>query len=154
MSQEEITDWYERFKNYENLHISVYKDVKEMFKISDVIVSCVTATNEIFDDNDGDFKPGVLVVPVMTRGFQNCDLKFDRIFCDDIAHISGFKYFNQYKSVTEMTDILNDEKFVRNQNERYLAYNIGIAVQDIFYANRILNLMNKKEDKKLQKFLV
>lgn len=144
----------ERFKNYKNIHINVYEDVKEMFKISDVIVSCVTATNDLFDENDKDFKPGVLVVPVMTRGFQNCDLTFDRIFCDDIAHISGFKYFKQYKSITEMTDVLNDKKFTRNQNERYLAYNIGIAVQDMFYANNILNLINKKEDKKLQKFWV
>lgn len=103
----------ERFRNHKNIHIKVFNDVKEMFKISDVIVSCVTAATSLFDENDEDFKPGVLIVPVQTRGFQNCDLTFDRIFCDDIPHISGFKYFNQYKSVTEMTDVLNNFTFVR-----------------------------------------
>lgn len=103
----------ERFKKYKNIHINVFDDVKEMFKISDVIVSCVTAATSLFDENDEDFKPGVLIVPVQTRGFQNCDLTFDRIFCDDIPHISGFKYFNQYKSITEMTDVLNNSTFVR-----------------------------------------
>ena len=103
----------ERFRNHKNIHIKVFNDVKEMFKISDVIVSCVTAATSLFDENDEDYKPGVLIVPVQTRGFQNCDLTFDKIFCDDIPHISGFKYFKQYKSVTEMTDVLNNFTFVR-----------------------------------------
>lgn len=136
----------ERFMEYKNIHINVFDDVKEMFKISDVIVSCVTAATSLFDENDEDFKPGVLIVPVQTRGFQNCDLTFDRIFCDDIPHISGFKYFNQYKSITEMTDVLNDSTFVRGGHERYLAYNIGIAVQDMYYAAKILEKVNQKEN--------
>lgn len=108
----------ERFRNHKNIHIKVFNDVKEMFKISDVIVSCVTAATSLFDENDEDFKPGVLIVPVQTRGFQNCDLTFDKIFCDDIPHISGFKYFNQYKSITEMTDVLNNSTFVRGGGGR------------------------------------
>lgn len=145
----------ERFKQYKNIHINVFDDVKEMFKISDVIVSCVTAATSLFDENDEDFKPGVLIVPVQTRGFQNCDLTFDRIFCDDITHISGFKYFNQYKSITEMTDVLNNSTFVRGGDERYLAYNIGIAVQDMYYAAKILEKVNKKENvAELPKFWV
>lgn len=144
----------ERFRNHKNIHIKVFNDVKEMFKISDVIVSCVTAATSLFDENDEDYKPGVLIVPVQTRGFQNCDLTFDKIFCDDIPHISGFKYFNQYKSVTEMTDVLNDKKFVRNQTERYLAYNIGIAVQDMFFATKILEKIQHKDDEDLVKFWV
>lgn len=145
----------ERFKKYKNIHINVFDDVKEMFKISDVIVSCVTAATSLFDENDEDFKPGVLIVPVQTRGFQNCDLTFDRIFCDDIPHISGFKYFNQYKSITEMTDVLNNSTFVRGGGERYLAYNIGIAVQDMYYAAKILEKVKQKENvAELPKFWV
>lgn len=110
----------ERFRNHKNIHIKVFNDVKEMFKISDVIVSCVTAATSLFDENDEDYKPGVLIVPVQTRGFQNCDLTFDKIFCDDIPHISGFKYFKQYKSVTEMTDVLNNFTFVRGGGDDIL----------------------------------
>ena len=102
----------ERFKDYAGFHFEVYDDERELIRDSDVVVSCVTAKDDYFAD-EKDFKPGVLVVPVMTRGFQNCDLAFDRIFCDDIPHISGFKYFKSYKSVTEMTDVLNDRTFVR-----------------------------------------
>lgn len=102
----------ERFTEYKNIHFEVYQDTKELIRESDIIVSCVTAKDDLFAD-ESDFKKGVLVVPVMTRGFQNCDLAFDRIFCDDIPHISEFKYFKQYKSVTEMTDVLNDNTFVR-----------------------------------------
>lgn len=146
----------ERFRNHKNIHIKVFNDVKEMFKISDVIVSCVTAATSLFDENDEDFKPGVLIVPVQTRGFQNCDLTFDKIFCDDIPHISGFKYFNQYKSITEMTDVLNNSTFVRGGgDERYLAYNIGIAVQDMYYAAKILEKVKQKENvAELPKFWV
>lgn len=104
--------------------------------------------------DEQDFKPGVLVVPVMTRGFQNCDLAFDRIFCDDIPHISGFKYFNQYKNVTEMTDVLNDYTFERGGAERILAYNIGISVQDVFYASKILGRLQEKDCCQQKKFWV
>lgn len=133
----------ERFTEYKNIHFEVYQDTKELIRESDIIVSCVTAKDDLFAD-ESDFKKGVLVVPVMTRGFQNCDLAFDRIFCDDILHISEFKYFKQYKSVTEMTDVLNDNIFVRGGAERILAYNIGISVQDIFYASKVLEKAGAK----------
>lgn len=96
----------ERFKAHENIHFEVHDDVEEMIGDSDIVVSCVTATDSIFAP-DSCYKEGVLVVPVHTRGFQNCDLFFDKIFCDDIPHISGFKHFKRYKSVTELTDIIS-----------------------------------------------
>ena len=98
-------DFIERFRTHKNIHFQVYDDVEEMIGTSDIVVSCVTATDCIFAP-DNCYKKGVLVVPVHTRGFQNCDLFFDKIFCDDIAHISGFKYFKQYKFVSELTDII------------------------------------------------
>lgn len=152
--KDQHVQFIERFKNYSNVHITVFNDVKEMFKISDVIVSCVTAATSLFDENDSDYKPGVLIVPVQTRGFQNCDLTFDKVYCDDIPHISGFKYFKQYKSVTEMTQVLNDEHFIRDNQERILAYNIGIAVHDMYFAAKILEKIQHKADKKLLKFWV
>ena len=98
-------DFIERFRTHKNIHFQVYDDVEGMIGTSDIVVSCVTATDCIFAP-DNCYKKGVLVVPVHTRGFQNCDLFFDKIFCDDIAHISGFKYFKQYKYVSELTDII------------------------------------------------
>lgn len=142
-------EFIERFKEYGNIRFTVHTDIKEMFGISDVIVSCVTAATSLFSDDDSVYRPGVLVVPVQTRGFQNCDLTFDRIFCDDIPHISGFKYFKQYKSVTEMTDVLNDDGFHRGGVDRILAYNIGISIQDIYFASKILERIEDcKEERK------
>lgn len=147
-------DFIRRFSEYKNIHFTVYNSVEEMIKESDVVVSCVTSADSIFAD-ESCFKPGVLVVPVHTRGFQNCDLVFDKIFCDDINHISGFKYFNEYKSVTEMTEVLNGTKEGRKSNfERILAYNIGISIQDVFFASKIYEMCINKAYKTLDKFWV
>ena len=125
-----------------------------MIRNSDVVVSCVTAANSCFAEPE-DFKPGTLVVPVHTKGFQNCDLVFDKIFCDDIGHIEGFKYFKEYKSVTEMTDVLNGNKSGRDsQEQRLLAYNIGISIQDVYFASKIFDLIEKRDEILTKKFWV
>lgn len=138
-----------RFEDFKNITFTVFDDVKEMIKVSDVIISCVTNTNSLFDEDDTDFKPGVLVVPVMTKGFQNCDLTFDKIYCDDIPHISNFKYFNQYKHVQELTEVINNHTFVRGGAERILAYNIGIGIQDMYFAAKILEKIEEEEKLKI-----
>ena len=144
----------ERFSSYNNIHFIEYDDVREMIRNSDVVVSCVTAANSCFAEPE-DFKPGTLVVPVHTKGFQNCDLVFDKIFCDDVGHIEGFKYFKEYKSVTEMTDVLNHNKSGRDTEEqRLLAYNIGISLQDVYFASKIYDLIAKRDEILTEKFWV
>jgi ornithine cyclodeaminase/alanine dehydrogenase-like protein (mu-crystallin family) len=127
----------ERFLEFKNIHFTVYTSIDELVKSSDVIFSCVTVANDIFSAEEN-YAPGVLVIPIHTRGFQNCDLKFDKIFCDDMDHISGFKYFKQYKCKEEFSNvILGKAKGRENDNERILAYNIGIGIQDVFFASKI-----------------
>ena len=104
---------------------------------ADVVVSCVTVAHGQFA-SDTCFKSGVLVVPVHTRGFQNCDLFFDQIFADDVAHVEGFKYFNQFKQFDEFARILLKQNPGRTSDqERILAYNIGIALHDIYFASQV-----------------
>lgn len=147
-------DFIERFKNFKNIHFSVITDIEELVRKSDVLVSCVTAMDSTFADEKY-YKKGCLVVPIHTRGFQNCDLVFDKIFCDDIGHISNFKYFKQYKSVTEMTDVFTGKSTGRTfDDERILAYNIGISVQDIYFALQIYNKFLEREKVKENKFWV
>lgn len=143
----------QRFSNYTNIEFKVFNNIKAMINQSDVIISCVTAANSCFAE-PGDFKPGCLVVPVHTKGFQNCDLEFDKIYCDDIPHIEGFKYFKEYKFVKEMTEVLNDTSFVRSPNDRILAYNIGISVQDIYFASKIFDLISANDNELKNKFWV
>lgn len=52
---------------------------------SDVIISCITEAEGLICPDDKRFKEGCLLIPVHTRGFQNCDLFFDKIFGDDGA---------------------------------------------------------------------
>ncbi len=89
------------------------------------------------------FKLGVLVVPVHTRGFQNCDTVFDKVFADDEGHVNGFKYFNQFKKFGELDAVLKGLMTGRdNDDERILSYNIGISIHDVYYAYKILKIIN------------
>lgn len=152
--KDQHTDFINRFSDYKNIKFSTYKNIDKMIGDSDVVVSCVTAANSCFAEPEV-FKKGVLVVPVHTKGFQNCDLVFDKIFCDDIGHITGFKYFKEYKSVTEMTDVLNMQKSGReNDDQRILAYNIGISIQDVYFASKIYELIGERNKTESKKFWV
>lgn len=153
MYKNQHNDFINRFSDYKNIHFSVYHDIEEMIKNSYVIISCVTVANSVFAAADA-YKAGMLIVPVHTKGFQNCDLEFDKIFCDDINHIKGFKYFNEYKYLKEISEILNDTNFEREESDRILAYNIGIAAQDIFFASKLFDIIKKQDSKLNDKFWV
>lgn len=130
-------DFMTRFKDFPELRFTVYENAEALIAGADVVVSCVTVANELFA-SDTCFKPGVLVVPVHTRGFQNCDLFFDKVFADDTNHVSGFKYFDQFKQYDEFAHVLLEENPGRTADgERILAYNIGIALHDIYFASKI-----------------
>ncbi len=131
----------ERFQGFENLHFSTVDSVENLIRGSDVVISCATyfekdiAPDKCFDE-------GVLVVPVHTRGFTNCDLFFDKIYADDTAHVCHFKNFSKFRFYAEVTDIVNGRKPGReNSGERILAYNIGISLHDINFAGRIFEVI-------------
>lgn len=98
----------ERFKNYSNIHFKLCSEVENVIGQSDVLFSCVTSMNGIFADEKC-FGTGITVIPVNVRGFQNCDVTFDRVFCDDKSNISHFKYYAKFKRLTEMTDVLSEQ---------------------------------------------
>jgi len=127
-------------KGFENIEIC--NSYKTFIENSDVIVSAVTYAKDIFG-LDAWFKEGVLVVPIHTRGFQNCDLFFDKVFADDKDHVKDFKYFNQFNTFSEIDQVLIGKKKGRVFNsERILSYNIGIALHDIYIARMIYNRLN------------
>lgn len=140
--QEEL--FIKRFEAFSNLSFVVYDELETMFSISDVIISCLTAANGILA-SDATYKEGVLIVPVHTRGFQNCDLFFDKVFADDTEHVESFKYFKQFKAYDELSNVLLKNKSGRTSDkERILSYNIGIALHDIYFANKIYQLCKSK----------
>lgn len=133
----------ERFSGYPNLKFSIVDDAKSAVKGSDVVISCATYfENDICSDDC--FDEGVLVVPVHTRGFTNCDLFFDKVFADDTAHVDHFKNFSKFKYYAEVSDVVSGNSIGReNDTERILAYNIGVSMHDINYAANIYGVLKK-----------
>lgn len=134
----------DRFVNRTNLKFSFVDTYEEVVKGSDVVISAVTYLE---DDicSDESFEEGVLVVPIHTRGFTNCDLFFDRVFADDYGHVCHFKNFNKFKSFAEVSDVVNGKTAGReNDKERIIAYNIGVSMHDINFATHIYEMACKK----------
>lgn len=104
----------------------------------DVLVSAVTEMPDLFCGDDTKYPEGILLVPIHTRGFQNCDLFFDHVYADDKGHVEGFKYFSQFKAFNELSEVLLGKVQGRvNNKQRILAYNIGIGLHDVLFANKI-----------------
>ena len=140
--KDQAEQFIERFKDYTNASFSICDDIKELVPLSDVIVSCITEAQGLLCDNDSLYKKGCLVVPVHTRGFQNCDLCFDKVFADDTAHVCGFKYFNQFRQFAELQDVIEGKKPGRDSDDdRILSYNIGLGLHDVLFASKIYEIL-------------
>lgn len=136
----------ERFQKIKNFHFTYTDSYEELIKGADVVLSCVTYFEDDICDNNC-FGEGVLVVPIHTRGFSNCDLFFDKITADDYGHVHHFKNFDKFKYFAEVADIVNGKaKGRENDKERILAYNIGLAIHDINFAAHIYDLLKDNED--------
>lgn len=134
----------ERFSEYDNVSFEIVDTNKELIKGAEVLLSCVTVADKLFGE-DVWFDEGILVVPVHTKGFQNCDLFFDKVIVDDIGNVEKFKYFNQFKKIAEVSDVLKGSVVGRENNqERILAYNIGIGIHDLVFASKIYEMSQDK----------
>lgn len=132
----------ERYADYCNVSWEVVETMAELVDDADVVVSCITDAEGLLVEDVNLFKPGVLVVPVHTRGFQNCDTVFDKVFADDEGHVKGFKYFNQFRKFGEIGDVLADRIEGRTDDtERILSYNIGLGLHDVLFAHNIINIL-------------
>lgn len=134
----------ERFDKFDKLRFDYVDTAEELVKESDVVISAATylptdlCADEYFDE-------GVLVVPIHTLGFTNCDLFFDKIYADDYGHVCHFKNFSKFKKFAEVSDIVNGTVAGRESDkERILAYNIGISAQDVYFASKIYELATEK----------
>lgn len=129
-----------RIAGYDNVRIEFCDSYEATIKGSDIVISAVTRTTQNFCD-DSCYGEGVTVIPIMTMGFQNCDLFFDKVFADEVDQIRGFKYFNSFKSVANHDDVMRGVAPGReSQSERILVYNYGLAVHDLYFIERLLEL--------------
>ncbi len=132
----------ERYQHIKNVTFEISDTMEDLISGADVVVSCITDAEGLLVEDTTLFKPGVLVVPVHTRGFQNCDTIFDKVFADDEGHVRGFKYFNSFRRFGELGRIISGEIPGRESDtERILSYNIGLGLHDIYYAYKIFKSM-------------
>ena len=130
------------YKHYPNATFSIVDNTSDLVRGADVVVSCITDASGLLVEDESLFKPGVLVVPVHTRGFQNCDTTFDKVYADDTDHVKGFKYFSQFREFNQIEEVLKGEvKGRENDSERILSYNIGLGLHDVLYASRIYDML-------------
>ena len=131
----------DRFKEHKNLVFTVYDNARALIGDSDVTVSCVTYTDTLFADDES-YRPGCTIIPVHTRGFQNCDLFFDKVFADDRDHVKGFQHFGRFRNFAETSTVLAGKEPGRNSNgERILIYNIGLSIHDVYFAHKVYQLL-------------
>lgn len=129
---------------YPEISFKIVETNNELVEDADVIVSCITEATDLLVKDNRLFKPGCLIIPVHTRGFQNCDTVFDKIFADDEGHVKNFKYFKQFRKFGEFSQVLRGELPGReNDQERILSYNIGISLHDVLFATKILDLYHQ-----------
>ena len=142
--QQEVS-FQERFSQNHHLYFEMVDTIPELVKGSDVVISAVTYFSEDICD-DKCFDEGMLLVPIHTRGFTNCDLFFDKVFADDTGHVCGFKNFSKFRSFAEVSEVVKGVKPGReNDSERIIAYNIGLSMRDINFAAHIFDLVTECE---------
>lgn len=140
--KDQAENFIKRFEHHSNVSFEVVEDCEKLVASSDVLFSCITNADGLLCPDDSLFRPGCLIIPVHTKGFQNCDLFFDRVLADDTAHVRGFKYFDRFHNYAELSDVLSGKDPGRTSDEqRILSYNIGLGLHDAVFATKINELL-------------
>lgn len=129
-----------RYKNFSNIQFHIIENTENLINKSDVLLSCITSVNENIGKDEW-YQPGITVIPVHTMGFQNCDLFFDKFIIDDYEHVKGFKYFNKFKETIELQKLTQIDSVRETDQERIIAYNVGIALHDVYFAYKVFELL-------------
>lgn len=134
-----------RFKDYENVRFEVIDGTDDFVAGADVLISCITSATGLVCDRDENYREGMLLIPVHTRGFQNCDLFFDKVYGDDRGHVEGFRYFDRFRRFDELANVLTGDNPGRESDrERILCYNIGLGLHDALFASKIFDLLSDR----------
>lgn len=135
----------DRFKDARNVTFEIVDKKEEFLSEADVVISCVTVAKDLLFPNNALFREGITVIPVHVRGFQNCDLFFDKVFGDDTDQIRNWRYFSKFRQYDELHHVLLGQNQGRtSQDERILCYNYGLGLHDIFFASKIYNVISQK----------
>ncbi len=147
--------WLLRYKNQAEEFATLYANTpnvifhftdsrEELVSRTHALYSCVTVMNEPFLPPSA-YPKGYTLIPVHTRGFQDCDIVFDRIYGDDTSHLKCFQHFKEFKAFAEFSDVLLGKAFGRQSSEeRIISYNVGLGLHDVWFASNIYNIMTER----------
>ena len=139
--KDQAEQFAERFKDAGNVTFEIVDDGNRFVSEAGVLFSCVTVAPQLLFPDDSLFKAGMTLIPVHVRGFQNCDLFFDKVFGDDTGQIERFKYFSRFRQYDELHHVLQGKSAGRTgDDERILSYNYGLGLHDIYFAARIYEM--------------
>lgn len=145
--KDQAESFAERLRGYEHVEFDIIDNRREFLVGADVLLSCVTVASELFFPDDSVFPKGITILPVHVRGFQNCDLFFDKVFGDDTDQLRGFRYFSQFRQFDEFHHVLQGKNPGRTSDEeRILSYNYGLGLHDVFFASRIYEMMKQGDN--------
>lgn len=134
-------DHAERVKSrFPNLNFTFVQNVEDLFCDSDVVITALTFAGKPFVKPEW-MTEGMLAIPIHMRGWQNCDALFDKVFTDDHDHIKSWMPLvsGELGSV-----IRGGAKGRENDSEKIIAYNYGIAINDIAIAKVIYHTAIKE----------
>lgn len=144
--KDQAEKFIEKFKDANQVTFEIIDDKEQFISEADVIISCVNVATELLFPDDSLFRKGVTVIPVHVRGFQNCDLFFDKVFGDDTNQIRNWRYFSKFRQYDELHHVLQGSNPGRtSQEERILCYNYGLGLHDIVYASKIYDRVKDTE---------
>ena len=130
----------ERFGEFPNVRMRSVADMRELVGEKDVVVSAASH----FDGDQcepGWFAPGTTVIPIFKVGFNNLTPVFDLVFVDDVEGIKGWAGGQNIADPVEVASVVRGEHSGRTAAEqRIVCHNLGIALHDIYWASRLLDL--------------
>lgn len=143
------TIWLMRYKDHAekviedvpgaDYHIASSRE--ELIANTDTLFSCVTVMHDQFMP-EAAYPNGYTLIPVHVRGFQDCDLTFDKIFGDDVGHMCNWKNFKYYRHFAEFSEVLLGTKVGRaHSKERIISYNYGLGLHDLWFASQIYDMI-------------
>ena len=145
--KDQAEKFIQKFEKYKNIQFVLCKTYDELMKDSDVIFSSVTFIEDDFCDPKC-YKKNCTIIPVHLRGFKECDKVFDNIITSDMISIQKFEHYREFKKLIYIDDIIKN----RNMNitdclntSGKIIYNLGLAVYDLYFANKIYHLVTDYE---------
>ena len=121
-------------KRFPDFSFIFVDDPKALLENCDVVITSLTYAKEPFVEPEW-MRDGLLAVPIHMRGWQKCDKFFDKVFTDDHEHIRDW----MPKVDGELGQILSGQLAGReDERQKIIAYNYGIAIDDIAIGKVVL----------------